>query len=79
MFDNSGVMRYRIETKKGRSLPLRAIGFYIIIIARCFKHTLNGGRVYAENSQGSYTGSWFWHAVFTGDESDAEGDAANRR
>ena len=58
MFDNSGVMRYRIETKKGRSLPLRAIGFYIIIIARCFKHTLNGGRVYAEDSQGSYPGGW---------------------
>ena len=48
MFDNSGVMRYRIETRKGRSLPLRSIGFYIILIARCFKHTLKKGEEYMQ-------------------------------
>lgn len=37
-----------------------------------------GGECYAENSQGSHSGSWLWHAIFTGDESDAERDAADR-
>lgn len=44
----------------------------------CFLIVGDGECYYAKNSQGSYTGGWLWHAIFTGDESDAEGDVADR-
>ncbi len=41
-------------------------------------HVLEGeGNHHAEDSQGSHPGCWLWHAFFSGDEGDAEGDAAD--
>lgn len=39
----------------------------------------NGEFYHAENSQGGHPGCWLWHALSSGDEGDAEGDAADCR
>lgn len=38
-----------------------------------------GGIFNAEDSKGGHSGCGIWHAVFAGDEGDAEGDVADCR